>query len=93
MLNEGLDLSIYFRFPGLVSNVSIFNQLLDYGLIPLGADSWIGKGKYPKDGSIVLVHTNGNDSKGIRRFQKWLKNNKEDFYIESINNMVIRYFQ
>lgn len=93
MIEEGLNISIYFRFPGLVSDSNIFNKLLDYGLIPLGADSWIGKGQYPKDGSIVLVHTNGNDAKGLRRFQKWLKKHKEIFYIESINNMVIRHFK
>lgn len=92
MIEEGLNMSIYFRFPGLVSDTNIFNKLLDYGLIPIGADSWIGKGKYPKDGSIVLVHTNGNEAKGLRRFQKWLKKYKEIFYVESINNMVIKHF-
>jgi len=93
MMEEGLDLSIYFRFPGLISNESIYNQVIDYGLIPIGADSWIGKGQYPVEGSIVLVHTNGNESKGLYRFQKWLKKNKDIFYVESINNMVTRYFQ
>ena len=41
MLNEGLKMSIYFRFPGLISNEKIYNKLLDYGLIPIGSDSWI----------------------------------------------------
>ena len=75
-----------------LKSFSNINKLLDYGLIPIGADSWIGKGKYPKDGSIVLVHTNGNEAKGLRRFQKWLKKYKEIFYVESINNMVIKHF-
>ena len=93
MMEEELDISIYFRFPGLVSNEVLYSQIIDYGLIPLGADSWIGKQKFPKNGSIVLVHTNGNEPKGLRRFNRWLKINKEYLYIESINNMMIRYFQ
>jgi len=93
MLENKLNLSIYFRFPGLVSNTIIYNQIIDYGLIPLGSDSWIGKNKFPKEGSIVLVHGNGNDPKGVRRLRKWLDLNKNNLNIESINKVFIDYFK
>ena len=92
MLNEGLKMSIYFRFPGLISNEKIYNKLLDYGLIPIGSDSWISKGQYPKSGSIVLVHTNGNNKKGKNRFIRWYNENINFFKIQSINQVIYKYF-
>ena len=93
MLENKLNLSIYFRFPGLISNRIIYNQIIDYGLIPLGSDSWIGKNKFPKEGSIALVHGNGNDPKGVRKLKKWLDSNKNNLNIESINKSFIDFFK
>lgn len=77
MIENGLLPSIFFRFPGLVSDDSIFIRVTDFGLIPIGSDAWLGKGQTPKDGSIVLVHANGNEPLGINRFLTLLKEEKD----------------
>ena len=92
MINSNLNISIYFRFPGLISNEEVYNKVLGYGLIPLGSDSWIGKGRLPKNGSIVLVHGNGNDIKGVAGINKWFKTNENKLNIKSINQTVIDFF-
>lgn len=66
MLEHNIIPSIFFRFPGLISNQKIYEKVIGYGLIPLGADAWLAKGKKPVDGSIVLVHPNGNEKKGTK---------------------------
>ena len=76
----------------MISNEKIYNKLLDYGLIPIGSDSWISKGQYPKSGSIVLVHTNGNNKKGKNRFIRWYNENINFFKIQSINQVIYKYF-
>jgi hypothetical protein len=64
MLEHDIIPSVFFRFPGLVSNQKIYEKVMGYGLIPLGADAWLAKGKKPMAGSIILVHPNGNEKKG-----------------------------
>ncbi|MCX8125124.1 MAG: polysaccharide deacetylase [Spirochaetes bacterium] len=66
MLEHGIIPSVFFRFPGLISSQKIYEKVMGYGLIPLGADAWLAKGNYPVTGSIVLVHPNGNEKKGTR---------------------------
>lgn len=79
MLESGLVPSIFFRFPGLISNKHLFQQVTDYGLIPIGSDAWLGKKQWPKNGSIILVHANGQEPVGIKRFLWLLKTKKEEF--------------
>ncbi|MEJ5362035.1 MAG: hypothetical protein WHV26_08225 [Spirochaetota bacterium] len=64
MLEHDIIPSIFFRFPGLISNQKIYEKVVGYGLIPLGSDAWLAKGKKPVTGSIILVHPNGNEKKG-----------------------------
>ncbi len=78
MIEEGIIPSVFFRFPGLVSDKDIFNQIVGFGLIPIGSDAWLGKNQSPKDGSIILLHANGNEPIGIERFLKLLKNEQSD---------------
>jgi hypothetical protein len=78
LIEHGAIPSVFFRFPGLVSNDSLFKKVLSYGLIPVGSDAWLGKNQWPKDGSIVLVHANGNDPVGIQRFYKLLQEEKQN---------------
>ncbi len=77
MIEEGLTPSVFFRFPGLVSDDRIFNQVLSYGLIPVGSDAWLGKNQWPKPGSIVLVHANGNEPIEIRRFLRLVRGERD----------------
>jgi hypothetical protein len=60
--------SPFFRFPGLVSDHEIYSRILNLGLIPIGSDAWLAKGQWPKDGSIVLIHANGNEPVGVKDF-------------------------
>ena len=78
MLEAGLVPSVFFRFPGLISNPDIFYKITGYGLIPVGSDAWLGKDQWPKKGSIVLVHANGNEPIGISRFKELVEKERKN---------------
>lgn len=73
MLKNGLVPSCFFRFPGLVSDQSLVYKITDYGLIPIGSDAWLAKGQQAQDGSIVLIHGNGNEPVGVTDFINLLR--------------------
>ena len=73
MLKNGLLPSVFFRFPGLVSDQQIVFKITDFGLVPIGSDAWLAKGQQPQAGSIVLIHGNGNEPVGVEDFIKLLK--------------------
>jgi hypothetical protein len=73
MLEAGITPSPFFRFPGLVSDERLVKLLRELSLIPLGADAWLAKGEVPRDGSIILVHGNGNEPPGIVKLMKLLQ--------------------
>ncbi len=66
LLGHGKMPSVFFRFPGLVSNQTLIIILRELGLIPVGANAWLAKGEIPKNGSVILVHGNSNEPKGIK---------------------------
>ena len=68
MIECGLTPSVFFRFPGLVSDYAEFARVLAYGLIPVGSDAWLAKRQKAEPGSIVLIHGNGNEPLGISKF-------------------------
>jgi len=72
MLKNGLLPSVFFRFPGLVSDQQLVNKITDFGIIPIGSDAWLAKGQQPHAGSIVLIHGNGNEPVGVADFIKLL---------------------
>lgn len=63
----GVTPSPFFRFPGLVADRRLVDTLLARGVIPIGSDAWLAKGEEPRDGSIILVHGNGNEPAGVAR--------------------------
>jgi peptidoglycan/xylan/chitin deacetylase (PgdA/CDA1 family) len=73
MLQHGLTPSIFFRFPGLVSDKAVFDRILAFGLLPIGSDAWLAKNQQPKQGSLVLIHANGNEPLGILDFVKLIR--------------------
>ncbi len=77
LLQEGFLFSVFFRFPGLVSDHRIVEKVLDYGLIPVGSDAWLAKGQQPYHGSIVLIHGNGNEPLGVYDFLTLLQKNRQ----------------
>jgi hypothetical protein len=78
MLRHGVVPSVFFRFPGLVDNESIFTEVLETGLLPVGADAWLAKNQKPDAGSIVLVHGNGNEPVGVDDFLRLLEKRRSD---------------
>lgn len=68
MLKNGLKPSIFFRFHGLVSDKGVFDRILAFGLLPIGSDAWLAKNQQPRQGSLVLIHANGNEPVGIADF-------------------------
>lgn len=72
MLRNGLLPSVFFRFPGLVSDQQLVYRITDFGLIPIGTDAWLAKGQQPMNGSIVLIHGNGNEPVGVNDFLQLL---------------------
>jgi hypothetical protein len=77
MLGAGITPSVFFRFPGLVSKPELFARVVAFGLVPVGSDAWLAKNEWPRDGSIVLVHANGNEPIGVRRFLQLLRDERE----------------
>lgn len=59
--------SVFFRFPGLVSNKNWMLRLHALGLIAVGSDAWLAKDQQPKPGSVVLVHGNSNEPQGVKK--------------------------
>jgi len=72
LIAHGETPSVFFRFPGLVADPALLAKLRERHLIPLGADAWLALGPAPRDGSIVLVHPNGNEPGGLKLFSKYL---------------------
>ena len=68
LIANGETPSLFFRFPGLVSNDPLMQAVRRFHLVTLGADAWLAIGQKPGPGSIVLVHPNGNEPEGLRRF-------------------------
>lgn len=77
MLKNGLMPSVFFRCPGLVSDRRIIEHLISYGLLAVGSDAWLAKGQQAKNGSIVLIHGNGNEELGVHDFIKLLQAESE----------------
>jgi len=78
MIEHGLTPSAFFRFPGLVSDKKLVVTVESFGLVPVGSDAWLGKNQRPEEGSIVLVHANGNEPIGIARFLKLIREEREN---------------
>ncbi len=70
LIAHGQIPSVFFRFPGLVSSPTLVRRLIEeFTLLPVGTSNWLAiSGKPIETGDIVLVHGNGNEPSGIRRF-------------------------
>jgi hypothetical protein len=77
LLRKGLRPSVFFRFPGLVSDSTVFMKIIGFGLIPVGSAAWVSRDQKARNGSIVLVHGNGNDSCGVRAFLDLLERERQ----------------
>ena len=75
LIANGETPSVFFRFPGLISDPSWMETLRQDHLISLGADAWLANGQRARAGSVVLVHANGNEPFGLTLFESQLKLN------------------
>ncbi len=78
MLERNITPSVFFRFPGLVSDQQIYSKIVNLGLIPIGSDAWLAKGQWPVPGSIVLIHANGNEPIGVQDFINLLRKERTE---------------
>lgn len=85
LIAHGETPSVFFRFPGLVSDGALLERLKERHLVALGADSWLALGPPPKPGSIVLVHPNGNEPGGLQIFSRLLKSGRMPKPFRAIN--------
>lgn len=76
LIANGETPSVFFRFPGLISDRAWMESLKADHLIPLGSDAWLALLQQAKPGAIVLIHANGNEPFGLSRFQTLQKTNK-----------------
>ena len=76
LISRGITPSVFFRFPGLVSDPKAMQTIHDLGLITIGSDTWIAKGQKVKEGSIILLHGNKNEPKGVEMFLEMLDQGK-----------------
>lgn len=83
MLEHGILPSVFFRFPGLVSRKDIYSEVESFGLIPVGTDCWIANRQAPKPGSVVLIHGNGNEPVGLRKFLRFVETKHDSIAAET----------
>jgi hypothetical protein len=62
--------SVFFRFPGLISDNALMDAVRHAFLIPLGARSWLALTPVAPPGTIILVHPNGNEPFGLNIFDR-----------------------
>jgi hypothetical protein len=72
LIANGETPSVFFRFPGLISNPALMQTARDLHLIVLGADAWLARTPRARPGDIVLVHLNGNEPAGLEIFSTLL---------------------
>ncbi len=70
LIANGQTPSLFFRFPGLVSSSPLMQAVRRNHLISLGADAWLALNQKPRDGSVILVHPNGNEELGLKIYTK-----------------------
>jgi hypothetical protein len=68
LIAHGETPSVFFRFPGLISNPALMQVVSDDHLIALGAGAWLAKSPRAQPGDIILVHPNGNEPAGLEIF-------------------------
>lgn len=76
LIANGETPSVFFRFPGLVSDAALMEIVRRHHLVVLGADGWLVFAPPLRPGAILLVHPNGNEPMGLTRFSEVLGKGK-----------------
>ncbi len=72
LIANGQTPSVFFRFPGLISNPALMQLAANDHLIVLGAAAWLARTPRARAGDIILIHLNGNEPAGLAIFSKLL---------------------
>jgi peptidoglycan/xylan/chitin deacetylase (PgdA/CDA1 family) len=79
MMKKGFMPAPFFRFPGLISNQRMEDDLRQkYLMMNVGSGSWPATGQAIKIGDVVLVHGNGGEPKGVRLLRRWLNKHRNE---------------
>ncbi|ATB68543.1 polysaccharide deacetylase family protein [Sulfurospirillum diekertiae] len=90
LLEEGITPSVFFRFPGLISDEKLMRELREtYFLIPLSANAWIAKNEPIKTGSFILIHGNKNEPLGITMLEKKLPEVVKTYQFHSLQEAFV----
>lgn len=81
LLEWGVVPSVYYRFPGLIHDDTRLREIIAMNLVPVDCDSWLALSftnrpptrLAPRDGSIILLHGNGNEPRGIPQFIEFMR--------------------
>src|SRR5439155_10360636 len=85
-LEWGIAPTVYYRFPGLIHDQIRLRTILELDLFPIDCESWLAlvrdKDAEPfyrhiRDGTIILVHGNGNEPAGIPALKRWLEERRD----------------
>jgi hypothetical protein len=75
--------TVWYRFPGLIHDQTRLSTILSLDLFPIDCDAWLAVqgsghayGNPVQDGSIILIHGNGNEPAGIRLWHQWLQKHR-----------------
>lgn len=90
LIKRGLLPSPFFRFPGLVADKGLLEKLKGLFLIPVGADAWLAKGGKPREGSIILVHGNGNEPEGVKKLLEFYGTKKKSSELGELRFLPLR---
>jgi hypothetical protein len=91
-LEYGICPSLWFRFPGNKFNYERLLELSSLRLIPLSIDVWLERGEKIRSGSVVLVHANGNDERGVSTLMEFLQDRRSSVLRKEITIQCARNF-
>ncbi len=86
LIANGETPSVFFRFPGLISDAALSETVRRDHLVTLGADGWLVFAPPLRPGVILLVHPNGNEEEGLRLFARQLNKGKVPRPFRPIND-------
>jgi hypothetical protein len=86
LIANGATPSVFFRFPGLISDAALVETVRRDHLVTLGADGWLVFGPPLRLGAILLVHPNGNEQEGLRLFSSLLNKGRLPLPFRPIND-------
>ncbi len=86
MLQWGIVPTVFYRFPGLIHDGPRLVEILGMDLLAIDCNTWMALVRPDRPepfyhpvagGGIILIHGNGNEPRGIRAFDAWLRSDPD----------------